>query len=31
MDRLETAIRGRTEAVAEEMMAGPDDEGDDDN
>ena len=31
MERLETAIRGRTEAVAEEMMAGPDDEGDDDN
>ena len=31
MDRLETAIRARTEVVAEEMMAGPDDEGDDDN
>jgi recombination protein RecA len=30
-ERLETAIRGRTDEVAEEMMAGPDDEGDDDN
>ena len=29
-ERLEAAIRGRTDAVAEEMMAGPDDEGDDD-
>src|SRR3546814_462855 len=30
MQRLETAIRGRTEAVAEEMMTGPDadDDGD---
>lgn len=29
MQRLESAIRSRTDAVAEEMMAGPDDEGDD--
>ena len=29
MERLEAAIRSRTDAVAEEMMAGPDDEGDD--
>jgi recombination protein RecA len=29
-ERLEAAIRGRTDEVAEEMMAGPDDEGDDD-
>lgn len=29
-ERLEAAIRTRTDAVAEEMMAGPDDEGDDD-
>ncbi|MBN8844045.1 MAG: recombinase RecA [Sphingomonadales bacterium] len=28
-ERLEAAIRGRTDAVAEEMMAGPDDDGDD--
>jgi recombination protein RecA len=29
-DRLEAAIRGRTDAVAEEMMTGPDsDESDD--
>ena len=28
-DRLEAAIRGRTDAVAVEMMAGPDDNGDD--
>ena len=31
MQRLESAIRSRTDAVAEEMMAGPDDEGDDGN
>ena len=29
MQRLESAIRSRTDAVAEEMMAGPDDDGDD--
>ena len=29
MQRLESAIRTRTDAVAEEMMAGPDDDGDD--
>ena len=31
MDRLEAAIRSRTDAVAEEMMAGPDDVGDDEH
>ena len=31
MERLEAAIRSRTDAVAEEMMTGPDDEGDDNN
>jgi recombination protein RecA len=29
MQRLESAIRTRTDAVAEEMMTGPDDDGDD--
>src|SRR3546814_8192538 len=31
MQRLEIAIRGRTDEVAEEMMTGPGDAGDDDN
>ena len=31
MERLEAAIRSRTDAVAEEMMVGSDDEGDDIN
>ena len=30
MDRLEAAIRSRTDAVAEEMMVGSDEDGDDD-